>query len=592
MAKTGLRFVPLPMVGMLVWLPPAASSFAQAATEALKQADAKYRAGTAALARNDLQEAQKDFAEVVRLSPRSWQGHSSLGGALLRMGRAKESVPEFERTLVLMPGESSAQLNLAIAEEQLGEPLKELAALAKFEATDRARKEATPAYVDAMYVRALVATHQLPAAVARMKREAGAAPKDAGLQDNLGSLYAMQKDWPDAEQSFRAALADDGGLAVAHLHLGLALRAQGRSGGDEELREAYRLAPDNGLAALELGRAQAADGGDAEAIPLLQRAVELMPKNGDAAYQLALALQRVNRTGEAIPLFERALAADPGNANILMNFGMAYCQQQRATDGVPLLQKALGLAPANPTARQNLAAAYIQLSQFQDAVDQLQAALKLLPDSPQLHYNLGLAYKSEDNNAAAIPELRKAARLDPSAWEPLYLLGVLDLQNGQYADAAGELKTSLKLHPDNGDGWATLGSVYSHLEQLPEATAALQEAIERLPGQPDPHLTLATVLAKQSKMAEAAVERRKAAELMRGNMNRQRAEVACSSGKSLLKGGKVAEAVVEFQSAIGFDAGYVEAHLGLAEALDRQGKTAEAAAERQRATVLQAKPGS
>ena len=546
----------------------------------------KYRAGSAALARNDLQEAREDFVEAVRLSPGSWQGHSSLGGVLLRLGRAKESVPELERALVLKPGEPSAQLNLAIAAEQLGEPVKELAALAKVEAANRVRKEPNPAYVDAMYMRALVATHQLPAAVVRLKRESSAAPKDASLQDNLGSLYAMQKDWPDAEQSFRAALTDDPGLVAAHLHLGLALRAQQHSGGNEELREAYRLAPNNGIAALELGRALATDGNDEEAVPLFQAALEQMPTNGDAPYQLALALQRMNRTRDAIPLFERALAADPGSAAVLMNLGMAYCQQQRATDGLPLLQKAVGLVPTNATARQNLAAAYIQLSQFQDAIEQLQAALKLLPDSPQLHYNLGLAYKSEDNNAAAVPELREAARLDPSAWEPLYLLGVLDLQNGQYADAAGELKGSLKLHPENGDGWATLGSVYSHLEELPEAAAALHEAIQRSPGQPDPHLTLAAVLAKQSKPAEAAVERKKAAELMRSNMNRQRAQVACNSGKSLLKSGKVSEAIVEFQSALSFDSSYGEAHLGLAEALDQQGKTAEAAAERQKASTL------
>ena len=232
----------------------------------------------------------------------------------------------------------------------------------------------------------------------------------------------------------------------------------------------------------------------------------------------------------------------------------------------------------------------MQLNQFDDAVSELHAALKLSPDSPQLHYNLGLAFKWQDNITAAIPELETAEKLNPAMSEPPYVLGILYLQGGRYADAARELSTSLKLQPENGDGWATLGSVFNHLDQLPEATAALGQAIHRLPLQPDPHLTLAAVLAKQNKTAEATAERKKAAELMRANMNRQRAEVASNSGTSLLKSGKVSDAIVEFQSAISFDPSYPEAHLGLADALDRQGNTYDAAAERQKAASLRPVP--
>ena len=47
---------------------------------------------------------------------------------------------------------------------------------------------------------------------------------------------------------------------------------------------------------------------------------------------------------------------------------------------------------------------------------------------------------------------------------------------------------------------------------------------------------------------------------------------------------------MEFQNAISFDPSYPEAHLGLADAFDRQGKTSDAAAERQKAASL--RPGS
>jgi len=564
--------------------------FAQDATSALKQADAAYRAGSAAFSKNDYETARVDFEKVIRLVPAGEQGYRALGLTLLRMGKAEESVPALEKALSLKPSDSDAQLGLAIAYDRLHQPAKEVILLKKLDAAARAQKHALPADIEAMYARALAATHQVPAAVLRMKQAVAADPRNAGSLDDLGSLYAMQKDWPNAEENFHAALAVNPTLASAHLHLAMALQAQQRSGAAEELKLAYQLDPENPTINLELGRLLAANGDDQQAIQLLQHAYALLPQSADAAYQLGLALQRSNRMSEAIPLFQSAAAADPDNPDILANLGMALCQQQKATQAVPLLQKAVLLAPDRPIAHQNLAAAYIQLSQFDDAVSELRTALKLSPDSPQLHYNLGLALKMQDNIAAAIPELQAAERLDPAMSEPPYVLGILHMQAGQYADAARELSTSLRLQPENGDGWATLGSVYNHLDQLDKATAALDQAIQRLPQQPDPRLTLAAVLAKQNKPEEAKAERAKAAELMRANMNRQRAEVAAHSGASLLQNGKVAEAIVEFQNAISFDPSYPEAHLGLADAFDRQGKTSDAAAERQRAASLLGSP--
>ena len=123
---------------------------------------------------------------------------------------------------------------------------------------------------------------------------------------------------------------------------------------------------------------------------------------------------------------------------------------------------------------------------------------------------------------------------------------------------------------------------------MPAAVEALHEAIKQMPSQPDPHLTLAAVLAKQNQPTEAAAERKAAATLMRSNMNRQRAEVATNAGRSLLKSGDLAGAAQQFQDALGFDAGYREAHLALAEVYQAQGRAAEAASERGKAAAVQA----
>jgi len=568
-----------------VALPP--RSPAQEPSASLKQADADYRAGVAALSHNDLKAARADFEKVVRLAPSAEQGHSALGAVLVRLGENSAAIVELEKALATKAGDTIAQQNLALAFEQAGQPARAIPWFARLEAASRAAQKPLPAEVLAAYARSLAATRQDEMAIAKMKQALAEAPRTAELWDELGSLYGRRQDWSSAQRAFNSALQINPALAVAHFHLGMTLDAQQQAGGIDELSKACDLAPDNADFLLALGQALTAHGKDAEAIPVLQRAAQINPGHTAASYQLGLALQRSNQVNDAIPLFEKAAAADPTNAEVLTNLGMALCQAQRAKDAVPVLQHAVTLAPQNPTAHQDLAAAYIQLSQFNDAVGELQAALKLSPDAPQLHYNLGLAFKMGDDAADAIPEFEAAEKLDPSASEAPYALGLLYLQGGRYADAERELSDSLKLQPANGDGWATLGSVENHLDQLPEAASALQEAIRQRPDQPDPHLTLAAVLVKQNQPTQAAEERKKAAELMRTNMNRQRAEVASNSGNDMLKKGSISDAIVDFRDALSYDPGYVEAHIGLANALQQQGKIAEAAEERQKADALQ-----
>jgi protein O-GlcNAc transferase len=226
------------------------------------------------------------------------------------------------------------------------------------------------------------------------------------------------------------------------------------------------------------------------------------------------------------------------------------------------------------------------LGQFDDAVAELRSGLKLAPRDARLHYNLGIAFKMQDDISNAVPELQQAEKLDPSAPEAPYALGMIFTQTGRNEEAARELNASLKLRPENGEGWATLGIVYNTLGQLPEAASALQEAIRQLPDQADPHLTLATVLAQQDQQKEALAERKKAADLMRAHMNLQRAQVATNAGLSLLKGGSLPEAIVQFKDALSYDPNYADAHAGLADALERQGDKVDAATERQKAKDL------
>lgn len=562
------------------------AALAQEPSASLRQADAEYREGVAALNRNDLRAAEQKFEAVVRLAPGVEQGHSALGAVLVREGQWAAGTRELEKALAIKPGDSSAEMNLAMVYAESGAPAKAIPLFARLKTAARAESRPLNATVLAAYARSLAATGQTGNAIAEMKEAVAAESGNAELHDELGMLCAQERDWEPAEKEFAEATRLKRDFARAYLHLGLAMEAQQKPDAMDQLKKACALAPADPEVALAVGKALSDAGNDQEAVPILEHALELDPKSTGAHYQLALVLQRVNRVPEAIELLKKVVAAEPKNGQALTNLGLALAQTHQASDGIPFLRRAVVIDANDPTAHQDLAAAYLQVNQVDDAISELKSALKLAPDSPQLHYDLGTAYKLQDDAADAIPELEKAEKLNPSGYEPAYVLGLLYMQVARYAEAAQQLETSLKLHPENGDGWATLGSVYNKLDRLPEAVTALREAIRQVPEQADSHLILASVLVKQNDTASAAQERKVAADLMRQKMNLQRAEVATHSGESLLESGKLEDAIVEFRNALAFDPSYAQAHLSLAEAFEKQGKTAEAAAERARADAL------
>ncbi len=552
----------------------------------LRQAEAAYREGVTALNRNDLKGAQSKFETVVHLAPSAEQGHSALGAVLVREGQWTAGTRELEKALAIKPTDSAAQMNLAMVYSETGAAAKAVPLFARLKAEAAASQHPLSATVLAAYARALSAIGQTNAAATEMRDAVAQDTANAELRDQLGNLYAQERDWHLAEQEFTTAIRLKDNFAKAHLHLGFVLFGEQKAGAMDEWKKAYATAPDDPAVVLAVGAGLADAGDDPDAVPILEHAVELEPKSNAARYQLALVLQRVDRVPDAVKLLKQVVNAEPGNVDALTNLGVALTQAHQAIDGIPFLKRATTLNPKNAIAHQDLAAADIQVNQIHDAIDELKAAIAIAPESPQLHYDLGTAYKLQDDAVDAIPELEKAEKLNPSGYEPAYVLGLLYMQVARYSEAAQQLETALKLHPDNSEGWETLGSVYNKLDRLPEAATALREAIRQVPDQADSHLILASVLVKQHDTTGAAQERKVAADLMRQHMNLQRAEVATNSGKSLLHDGKIDDAIVQFRDALMFDPTYLEAHLKLAEALQKQGKAAEAAAERAKADAL------
>src|SRR3984957_4643872 len=119
---------------LIVWMGLSNIALSQEPSAALKKADAAYRAGQAALAQRDLNAAQADFEQVVKLAPQAEQGHSALGAVLVSRGLVKEGIYELEKALAIKATDSTAQMNLAMAYAQIGSPDKALPLFSRLEA--------------------------------------------------------------------------------------------------------------------------------------------------------------------------------------------------------------------------------------------------------------------------------------------------------------------------------------------------------------------------------------------------------------------------------------------------------------------------
>lgn len=543
------------------------------ARAALEQADAAFKAGYAAMQAGKLEEARTDFARAVKFAPQVPEAHLALGAILEQLGQHAKAIPELQKALDLKPGDASTEMDLAQAHE----------AAAREAAGKGNPVEAESHLLKAIPLAQAVAGAEGLDAAAAAQRKAIL----AGMQDELGSVLAQEKRWTEAETAFREAIRlrpEGASSAGPHMHLGVVLiEEKSFVAALDELRTAEVAAPDNGMVQYQLGRGLAAAGQDEGAIPHLEKAVQLSPELPGGWLALAMSQQRLGKEAESIPLFERAVAQQPKNAEALTNLGLALTQTGKAKEALPYLQRALAETPNDPVVHQDLGAAELQMSNFDAAIAEFAKARDLDPNNPQFHYDLGLGYKLKDRTDDAIRELEKAANLDPTLPDPPYTLGILYMQIGKFDESAMQLRAALVLRPTNGDGWAILGSVLKQLEKRDEAEAALRKAIELLPNQPAAHITLAAVLAEEGKHDEASAERKIAANLSRTAVNRQRAMLNTNAGNQLLQRGEIADAVSRFQDAIAADPNYPEAHAQLALAYDRQGRTADAAAERRKA---------
>lgn len=153
--------------------------------------------------------------------------------------------------------------------------------------------------------------------------------------DNLGTLYADQGKWKEAEAALNKAIELAPDMAASSLNLADVYRAQGREDDAQSLlRDVAAKFPGDATAQHALGLSLLRQRRLDQALVLLRRSAELAPDNARFAYVYALALERDGQDRLALATLENALKLSPMDqdaaaaaAAICKRSGDAFCRK-------------------------------------------------------------------------------------------------------------------------------------------------------------------------------------------------------------------------------------------------------------------------
>lgn len=248
--------------------------------------------GQVASARRDFAAAVLHFEQALKLAPQATEVYYPLALAFRHLGQQEKA-----ETLIRQRGRKSPAF-----EDPLMLELESLAGGWRIQL-----ERGAGYFKEGLHDRAL----------AKFRLAAAAAPQEALVHANLGSVLVQLANYEEAQREYEEALRLDPHMALAHFNLGTLSARLGDDGkAVEHYREALRIDPRMVDAHLNLGNALRRSQRFDEAADHYREVVEQEPSNVQARLAEALTLVRLRRYGEAAERLEQAHLALPEEAQI------------------------------------------------------------------------------------------------------------------------------------------------------------------------------------------------------------------------------------------------------------------------------------
>ncbi|HET6177176.1 MAG TPA: tetratricopeptide repeat protein [Candidatus Sulfotelmatobacter sp.] len=337
--------------------------------------------------------------------------------------------------------------------------------------------------------------------------QTGASPS-AGIHDHLRKAeeYLNAKDPDSAAKEFEAVLAVDPKNAQANANLGvIAFSRRDYRNASQYLRRA--LATDPSLTKTEalLGICQKRLG-DPSARALLEKSFPKLkdkPLRMQTGLELAGLYDQLGDPGATAAVMRSLVDLDPDNVDVLFMAQRVYAELADDT-----LNKLAVLAPGSARMQQVIAERLVNGGDLDNAIDHYRRALQLDPRLPGVHFELGEAILESargdaGKEAEAQKELEAAVAVDGDTAKTECEFGSLALSQSQMDQAFTHYQRAYELDPNEVQAQMGLAKLLMKQGKTQEAVKYLRLAIQSDPLNGSAHYQLGRAY-KLLQMTDAA----------------------------------------------------------------------------------------
>jgi Flp pilus assembly protein TadD len=352
------------------------------------------------LSRHNAEASLSELREAVRIVPFGTFQHMVLADALETLGRTPEAITELQTTVADHPGDfepSNALVGLYVEHKDRKSAIAELR---------RSLKASSLAFADQhKFVDARLQDLDRLALLLRENRELDAAaeqflfllrfkPNDSGFHNDYGNVLLDQRRLDEAIAEYNEALRVEPHMSTAHNNIGICLvLKKNLDGAITEFRQALELNAEEPHTQIYLGTALGQKGDLNAAMDQFQQAIAKNPKDTEAHLSLAFALDQLKDTPGAIRELKLTLELQPNSPAAQNDLAWIYATAddhkfRNPAEALVLARRAVESPQPNPAFLDTLAEALLLNGQPAEALATERQAAELDPENSELQSRL------------------------------------------------------------------------------------------------------------------------------------------------------------------------------------------------------------
>jgi tetratricopeptide (TPR) repeat protein len=411
---------------------------------------------------NKYPEAIQAFKNALHLKPELFPPNLGLGMSLFRYSAFEEAIPPLKKALALNPTDPQAIFFLGstyLSLERFEDAVPLFLRFVRISPQDQDGLYALTLAAEQLYVKSYVNLGTL-------------FPDSARAHQVRGQRLAASKKWDEAIAEFQKVLAISPRLEQIHLALGDIYATQGlTTQAKAEYEKELEINPYDPLAQARLEKVTPQDstgGGSAKPVPGRGSS-----GTKSATLSQIQTLVQSAQCSKALALMNSV----PGNGS---SFSFPWQWEVKCFLQLSEFESLLNVLSHVPPADTELLY-WKGFSMQQLTLQSYEALARLASDSARTHELAGRLAAEGDDEPTALREFKLAELRDPDLPGIHYAIGHLLMRNRQHQEAVDEFLAELKTDPYNPLVQCELGSTYLELRDPDKGIALLEAGLERRP---------------------------------------------------------------------------------------------------------------